>query len=73
MSAGTIYLPLNSRAGAGILTSVDHWSSTEYYNNGGRSSYNASYQTYAVVVDNNGTLIGSYKTNTRYVRCAWRK
>jgi hypothetical protein len=73
MSSGAANSASNNRAGAGILTDDYHWSSTEYYNNGGRlGSWMSSTQVGAVCVTTDGTLAGGTKTNLRYVRCAWR-
>jgi hypothetical protein len=76
MSAGSnsSYPPLNSRAGAGILTNAYYWSSTELYDNGGRRSANdqSVYYDLAVIVYTNGTLEGYGKTTGYNVRCAWR-
>jgi hypothetical protein len=79
MSAGaqSATPPLNGHAGANLLAtpSAFYWSSTEYYDNGGRYSGtgNTGYQVGAVRVNFDGSLNNSYKTGDYYVRCAWRE
>jgi hypothetical protein len=70
MSSGAANAASNNRAGVGILKNNYHWSSTEFYNNGGRKS--GSYQDTAVLVLNTGALGTTRKTDNYYVRCAWR-
>jgi hypothetical protein len=64
---------LNNLAGAHLLKTTHHWSSTEYYENGGRTSSDViTNQDKAVRVYTNGGRSDSAKTNTHHVRCAWR-
>jgi hypothetical protein len=84
MSAGHYnYPPLNGRSGANILQSSSsngyYWSSTEWYNNGGRYSTSIMIDgssndntRYAVTVVNSGTFNRLYKSSASPVRCVWR-
>jgi hypothetical protein len=75
MSTGSSKLPLNGLSGANLMTVPDdyYWSSSEYYDNGGRGSGSiTAYQNGAVIVYTNGNLNGTGKTSNHYVRCAWR-
>jgi hypothetical protein len=75
MSSGSASTYSNNRDGAGILTGDYHWSSSEIYNNGGRSSTNdTGLQTHAMVVSTGGSLGYNLKDNSSLydVRCAWR-
>jgi hypothetical protein len=72
MSRGVSYSPLNGLSGAGVLTGSYHWSSTEYYENGGRyTSAVTSFQQRAVQVYPDGDMSNALKTNNYSIRCAW--
>jgi hypothetical protein len=73
MSKGTGNEPLNDCSGAQLLDTPngEYWSSTEKYNNGGRSSSsNTSDQNLGIRVNSVGTIYTFNKTSTGYVRCA---
>jgi hypothetical protein len=74
MSSGSAYSSSNNKAGAGILKGNWHWSSTEYYGNGGRRSTTDTYYQYTAVVVNSSGTLDIYNKNSAnlYVRCAWR-
>jgi hypothetical protein len=77
MSAGegVIIRPLNGLAGANLLTApnLGHWSSTEYYNNGGReTSSTTSDQKSACVGYTQGFADHLTKSYQLPVRCVWR-
>jgi hypothetical protein len=73
MRTGTATAYGNQRAGGNVLTDYYHWSSTEYYNNGGRENNPAGQKDGVVVVNYNGTLGWNFKDRLYfYVRCAWR-
>jgi hypothetical protein len=75
MSAGTAtsFPPLNGRSGANLLATPNapYWSSTEYYNNGGRRS-GSDHQDSAVAVDPSGLPFYNGKTDGDRIRCVWR-
>jgi hypothetical protein len=77
MSAGAAYASSNNLAGANLLATPIgyYWSSTELYNNGGRTSGIApAHQSNAVVVRYSGNMSYPSKSTTYYyVRCAWRE
>jgi hypothetical protein len=74
MSSGAANTASNNLAGAGIITVNFHWSSTEYYDNGGRySSNNTGYQIRTVNVSPLGPLSHHLKIANLSVRCAWRE
>jgi hypothetical protein len=78
MSAGEANSALNNRAGADMLKTPKswYWSSTEFWDNGGRcsNSSNTAMQYHVVAVHTDGGWTNGFKTNTAaiYVRCARR-
>jgi hypothetical protein len=63
----------NNLPGAKLLTAAFYWSSTEFYNNGGRySNGNTESMSYAVAVYGDGGHTVHTKSFDYYVRCAWR-
>jgi hypothetical protein len=74
MSTGTGETPLNNRTGAGILTVDDIWSSTEFYANGGRTSFwETNGKPYVLGKKKDGANALLYKGGGFYVHCAWRE
>jgi hypothetical protein len=73
MSSGSANASSNNRNGVGILQSGWHWSSTEYYRNGGRrTTTNMGDQAKALIVNSNSYMDYDGKLVKHYVRCAWR-
>jgi hypothetical protein len=73
MSTGVAKEPLNGKGAEILTTSGYHWSSTELYNNGGRSTAaNPSFQANVLRINAAGTISNHIKTNLNYVRCARR-
>jgi hypothetical protein len=78
MSAGAhlSYLPYNGRPGANLLATPEdyYWSSTEWYNNGGRYTDNTEANKARVpIVHSVGHVSNQAKNGSNYyVRCAWR-
>jgi hypothetical protein len=74
MSSAEYDSPLNGKSGANLLVpGAYYWSSTEYYDNGGRFSYSdTSDQNYTITVSSKGSLSNYLKNYNGLLRCAWR-
>jgi hypothetical protein len=70
MSSGYQYSPLNGLAGADLLSPSWHWSSSEFYHNGGRSTTSQWYSDRAVLCAPNGYISWVFKTDSLGTRCA---
>jgi hypothetical protein len=75
MSAGDLNSPLNGRSGADLLYVLSgiYWSSTEWYNNGGRHNNDSNItmsRTFAVRIRSDGGMYAAAKNDNMLVQCA---